>query len=276
MTCWPVRCLQVIVDEIYFEDRGRGLLRIIQRLPALTVFSIGFDGMQEDQEDPVGDTNGLPRCMELASMHSSSLTRLMLYMLARPAEENLLRLGRLPQLRVFELSGEPELPRNIRIDAASFSGVPQLQSLRLYFDVALQLQNGCLQQLTALTSLVLQGCGLETVPSVVASVSATLRVLDLSWNDPLQIDDMAVTDILACSRLTTIGLAKADIVEWQPQLGDVWQRIMQHMEQEAYIPLQISVHTYRHLLQLPSAFCAMHGRLLDISPFAVLNNGSDE
>ena len=187
------------------------LLSTVQHLPALTDFSI--IGRHADFDlylkSPVSDVNGLPRCQELAALHSSSLTQLRLWMLDSSMDDNLLRLEGLPRLRSFQLRGEPEYGTlSMSIDAASFKGAPQLELLHLQDDADLELQDGCLQQLTALTALKLIACDFGEIPTEVASVSMTLCVLNLSLNDHLQLDDAAVKTVLTCSALQKLGLHK--------------------------------------------------------------------
>lgn len=241
------------------------LLSTIQQLPALTRLDVVYVGIASELHAPVSESHGLPRCEELAQLHSRSLTQLRVSMLGGPMDGNMLRLTDLPELRSCTLSGEPTLPLNLRVDAASFQGVPQLQNLDLHSDSALNLQHGCLAPLTALTALTLTKCGLQTVPAEVASLSRTLRVLDLSYNGRLQISDDAVSTILHCSRLTTLGLHKPDIEEWKNKLhGAVWQGVELHMAEEGYTPAQFSLESLSHLVQLPSAFRRRHHRNLTL------------
>ena len=248
-----------------FEDRGATLLDTIQRLPALTDFGITWQGSREELVDEdVSDTNGLPRCVELERLHSRSLTRLALTMVGDLGEGNNLRLLGLPELRSFQLSSTPEEPLDLRVTTKSFREAPQLQALRLYFCEGLRLQRGCLAALAGLTQLTLVGCGLRSVPAGVASLSATLRVLDLSRNDKLQIDDDAAATILGCGQLTIFAFYKPDLREWEDKLGNAWRRVKQHMESEGYTPAQLSVKSLTQLLHLTSAFRTQHGRELAV------------
>ena len=194
-----------------FVDRGVTLLSTVQHLPALTDFDLIGRGADYSMylKSPISDVNGLPRCQELAALHSSSLTQLRLWMLDGSVDDNLLRLEGLPQLRSCQLRGEPEYGTlGMSIDAASFIGAPQLELLHLQDDEELQLHDGCLQRLTALTALKLIACDFEEIPPVVASLSMTLCVLDMSLNDHLQLDDATVGTVLGCSRLQKLGLHK--------------------------------------------------------------------
>lgn len=154
---------------------------------------------------------------------------------------------------------------NISINAASFAGAPRLQSLRLHFDAALRLQAGSLQQLTALTSLSLLECGLRSVPVEVASLSATLRVLDLSHNARLQLDVASVVTILRCGQLEKLGVYKPDIGVWNDMPPAVWPLLEQHMRQGAfYLPSPLCSQSVQNLLSLTDVFCAQHGHGLHV------------
>jgi len=263
----------VVVSKTLFDDFGMTLLEMAGRMPALTDLVIDHDGAVQEkltvatEEDPDADLSdiGLPHCGQLKDLHSDSLTRLSMSMLGGWPEGNTLRLVGLPALRTCQLIGQPDVPMKVCIDAASFEGAPQLQSLRLYFDAALQLQRGSFQQLNALTSLTVVGCGLRSVPAEVASLSATLCVLDLSCNDQLQIDAAAVATVLCCTRLQTLGLYKPEVSRWHHRLPSAWQRIEQHIQREGYAPAQYSPESLMHrgLLHLADAFRAQHGRGLN-------------
>ena len=232
-----------------------------QRLPALVDLVVSHEG------DLYDATDGMPRCKELAELHSRSLTRLSLGMLDGPAEGNTLRLSGLPNLRycALHVSREGDMPVHLRIDAASLRETPQLQNLYVRGDEALHLQDGSLGRLTALTSLTLDACGLRSVPVDVASLSATLCELRLANNDRMQIDDAAVASIVQCSWLEVLDLRKPNIlIRWRGKLGDVWEFIQSHMEQEGYTPSQWSEQSVEHLVQLPSAFRERHGRDLRV------------
>lgn len=268
-----LRCLQVVVRNELFKDRGAALLSAVKRLPALETLDISYDTNVDFDEGEISDINGLPCCKELAQLHSRSLTRLRVCMLDGPTRNNMLRLSGLPELRSLELVGHegidrdpPEAPAlNIRIDAASFKEVPQLQSLQITFGKDLILLDSSLVQLTALTSLALTGCGLQSVPADLSSLCATLRELELSRNEPLQLDDAAVASIVQCSRLTVLGLHKPDVqVIVRSNVGEtLWQTIDEYVE-ESYYPAQWNADSVRHLVQLPAAFRARHGHDLSV------------
>ena len=224
--------------NVLFDDRGATLLSTVQLLPALTELDIyGTDG-EAVLIDPVSDDNGLPRCRELAELHSRSLTWLRVCMIDGPADGNVLRLKELPQLRSVELNGHLEYPPiHMRIDAASFEGTPKLQNLHLQDDRGLVLQDGSLQQLTALTALRLLRCNLHSIPADLASVGMTLRVLDMSLNRQLRVSHSAAASILQCSRLEKLGM---------------------------HGPTHLDIDTVEHLLMLPLSFQKQHRRDLDI------------
>ena len=260
--------VQVGVFLEHGEDRSAMLVSMVPQFTALADLTIRYINSQMDGPS-ASDVQGLPRCRELADLHSRSLTRLRADVLANPEEGNTLRLVGLPELRCCQLrSGVGmglEDPVGLCIDAASFRGAPRLESLRIRNDEGLQLLPGSLEALTGLTSLTLDRCGLRTVPPGVAALGANLRVLDLDSNARLQFDEAGVAAVLQCSRLTTLGLAKGCIKDWRYRLDeDVWQPIGQFLEDEGYVPAQFSVESVSHLMQLPSAFRERHARDLTI------------
>ena len=260
-------CPQVCVEDVLFEDRGATLLWTVQRLPALTDLDIRFDGSVPKLRRPVSDDNGLPRSDELAELHSRSLTRLSVSTLSGPRDvRQTLQLVGLPELRFFQLQGAKPMPAAVRIGVATFRGTPKLQDLRLHdVKTPMPLQAGSLDQLTALTALTLKGCGLRRVPDSVAALSPTLRVLDLSDNGRLQINAAAVAKIVECSKLTTLGLYKPDIREWESKLDEsAWAGVYNHTITEGYVPAQFSSVSLTQLMGLPSAFRARHKRDLSV------------
>ncbi len=196
------------------KDRGAALFKMVRDLPELTRLDVNYEGDSADEID-IGNNNGLPRCKELAGLHSRSLQWLRVAMLDGPAEGNTLRLVGLPELRTCILLGHARRSElHVRIDAASFEGAPKLQELHVEYDDHLQLSDGCFEHLTALTKLTLADCRLNCVSADVTSVSGTLCVLDLSRNDPLQLDVETVTDIVQRSRLTSLILCKEEVLAW--------------------------------------------------------------
>ena len=94
----------------------------------------------------------------------------------------------------------------------------------------------------------------------VASLSNTLRVLDLSCNERMQIDCDAVSAFLRCSQLTRLSLGKEELTRWENDFGATTSS-----EQEGYAPAPWSLQSVSSLMQLPSAFRKCHSRDLDIS-----------
>ena len=252
------------------EDRSATLVSVVPHLPALADLTIRFLD-QQDLDDADTDGEGLPRCRELSELHSRSLTRLRVDLFDNPDADggNTLRLVGLPELRSCQLRDgmgpRVKPPLGLGIDAASFRGAPQLRSLRIKYVKGLQLRDSSLEQLTRLTSLTIEWCDLRKVPVGVAALGATLRVLDLTGNGPLQLDEAGVAAILQCSRLTTLSLHKPCIRAWQIKLGpDAWQPIAQHMDEEGYTPAQYSMESIWHLMRLPPAFRDRHSRDLPL------------
>ncbi len=236
-------------------------------MPALIDLDVSYEGDTNDMgygsRDP-SSPNGLPRCQELAALRSRSLTRLRVCMLDGP-EDNLLRLSGLPALRSLELARRPDWPLNMRIDAASFEGTPQLRSLCVRDDEALHVQECALRQLTALTSQSLVGCGLQLVPLGAALLADTLVELDLSNNEPMELTDNGVVCIVHCSRLRVLNLHKPDkFVKWADKFGSNWPWVQGYMAEEGYHPPTWKSKSIERLVQLPSAFRARHGRDFDI------------
>ena len=248
-----------MVNNVLFEDRGAILLWTVQKLPALRDLCVSYESEVANLDAPVSDSNGLPRCEELAELHSHSLTELKLWMLGGPADGNTLRLSGLPELRSCIIMTDHKMPLSMRIDATSFQGAPQLRDLYIDGDERLQLQNGNLEQLSALTSLALVQCGLRSVPASIACLSA-LRELNLNDNPRMQIDGAAVASILQCSSLRAIGLHKPDINTWEDSLGPAWQQVERHMAQEGFVPAQYSLNSLQNLVDLPYAFRKRHDR----------------
>ena len=138
----------------------------------------------------------------------------------------------------------------------ALQGAPQLHSLDVWWDRALHLQQGSFQQLTALTSLKLVRCGLQSVPADIIALSATLCEVDLTINDRLQIDGAAVARIVACSRLRTLDVSKWEITaQWAEE----------YKEQDGYVPAAFSTMTVSYLIKLPLAFHKRHRRALNVS-----------
>ena len=260
-------CAQVAAAEDgLFDDCGATVLWTIQRLPALLELDVSFRGYPDSVIAPISDEHGMPHCKQLAALHSRSLTRLDVKMISGPDDGNALRLIGLPELRSCTLNNSGGLPAHICIDSTSFHGVRKLQALRVRFDEALQLQAGCLQQLTALTALSLNGCGLRTVPDSIAALSATLCVLDLSENDDLQIDAAGAERLLQCGQLQALGMYKEDMSIWIESIlmTDGRRDFRQLIDQRGYVPAQFSPESVAQLVRLPSASRTRHGRSLDV------------
>ncbi len=122
--------LQVTANTVLYDDWCAMLLRMIKHLPALARLNVYFNGDLGNMRRDPDECHGLPRCEELAKLHSRSLTQLRVCMLDGPEDANLLLHG-LPELRSCWLLGyglATEL--NLRIDPHSFKGALKLQELR--------------------------------------------------------------------------------------------------------------------------------------------------
>ena len=252
--------------DTLLADRGVALMRTVQRLPALLDLDIdnyeGLDWSILRAARSIG--NGLPACEELAQLHSRSLTRLRVSMLDARDEDDVLRLSALPELRSCQLLGSETLGGYIQLNPASFQGAPRLQHLYLDSIWALDLQDGSLAPLNALTSLTMTNCAIKKVPTDVASFADTLCELDLGGNEDLQLDSAAAARIVQCSRLRTLGLRKPDISAWGEHICGGWESFEEHMDDVGYTPSLWSPESTRQLVLLPSAFHMRHGRYLQI------------
>jgi len=257
--------LQVKVHDVLFEDRGVTLLHTVQMLPVLTHLAIRHCNEASSLLAPVSASNGLPTCKELSELRSCSLTQLKVEMLGCPPDGNLLRLSGLPALRsCWFIGSESDMPLNMCIDGTSFEGALQLQQLHVESDPGLQLQHGSLQQLSALTSLMLRRCGLRSVPADVGFLGGTLRELDLAHNYSMQFTSPALENILQCKRLEVIYLFKPNISQWAGSFGPSWPSVEQHMAQEGYVPHQLSTDSVKQMMKLEVEFLLRHGRRLHV------------
>ena len=179
-------------------------------------------------------------------------------MLGGPSEGNVLLLSGLPELRSLSLIGDLDVPCNPHIDSSSFQGAPQLQCLRIHWDKKLQLHPGTLAQLTGLTSLILIGCGLRSMPADVALLRASLCELDFRSNS-IQVDGADVTSIPQCAKLSKLHLERSGVDCWEHEVGadpddNVWQFVKEQLDREGYVPARFSESSVMHLMQLPLAF----------------------
>ena len=258
-------CLQVKVHNVLFEDQGATLLHTVQILPVLRHLAIRHCNEASSLLAPVSASNGLPTCKELAELRSCSLTRLTVEMLGCPADGNLLRLSGLPELRsCWFIGSESDTPLNMCIDGTSFEDAMQLQQLHVESDTGLQLQHGSLQQLGALTSLMLRRCGLRSVPANVGFLGGTLRQLDLAHSYSMQFNSSALENVLQCKRLEVVYLYKPDISQWAGSFGPSWPSVEQHMAQEGYGPHQRSTDSVKQMMKLEVEFLVRHGRRLHV------------
>ena len=242
----------MIARQEHFVDRGAALLSTVALLPALAELDISDYDETEGSRRLSSEDNGMPWCSELAELRSRSLKRLAVHMLGDPAEGNTLRLVGLPELRALELCGEPDAPLKIRIDPLSFAGAPQLHSLHVHTDEALQLEPGSLPQLTALTSLRLTRCGLRSVPADVTPLFATLRELDLSSNG-ISVDASFVASVLEYGRLSRLAFRSGRVYCVDDQLA-----------RQGFCPVQMNLKSLQRLVQLPVTFYKRHGRELHV------------
>jgi len=99
----------------------------------------------------------------------------------------------------------------------------------------------------------------------VASLGATLKILDLGDNDLMQLDVAAVSEVLACAQLRTLGMSNGTIYNWRDEFEHrVWRASSDRMAQQGFIPAQLSLQTVQYTLELTSGFRCQHGRELKV------------
>ena len=168
--------LEVVVGEELFEDRAEALLWTVARLPMLLELVVSYQGTK-DGADPNADCwfFGLPRCRKTSQLRSTSLTHITISIVGGQPEVNELCLVGLPRLQSCVIIAEGRVVANIRIDAQSFRGAPQLRELRIHGDRGLQLQLDSFIGLNMLTSLSFVACGLSKTPTAFATLRLPLR-----------------------------------------------------------------------------------------------------
>lgn len=102
----------------------------------------------------------------------------------------------------------------LHVTSESFGGTPGLTQLRLYDHSQLQLAPRCLSNLSHLAELTLRDCGLSAVPAALAGVQHSLRLLDLSFNDKLQISQAGFDTLLALRVLESVTLKQSRADNW--------------------------------------------------------------
>ena len=192
--------LQVHVSGHGVADRGLACLRTASRLPALA--HLDFIYVQGEHIAP--DVIGLPRCQELCELRSRSLTHVEVHM-GCGVEDKLSLAGssNLKDVRLFA----PSSGRKFWMTPACFQGCTRMEELSLQYQRSLRLTPGCFNALSALTSLALADCGLLAVPAELAPLMS-LRSLDLSRNQDLDVDETGSSVLRALKSMRTLDVAK--------------------------------------------------------------------
>ena len=191
--------------NVWMDDGGSVLLRVISSLPALV-----FLEFNEDQD--IGCTL-VSSLSTLAKLQSSTLTSFYINYCNLP-HESVLTLGDLPRLITFEIELVTYNNEALHVPEDAFEGVLSLAELAISCSSSmLLLAPTCLGKLTMLTVLGLRYCSLQVVPEALLGVKASLRQLDLSCNPDLQISQAGFDTLLALPSLKVIDLRK-DAVSW--------------------------------------------------------------
>jgi len=183
-------------------DRGAAVLWAAARLPALTQLDIVY--VPAAGELLAADQVGLPCCRQLSELHSQSLTHLCSDLVS--GADSVLSLSGLPNLIICQLFWQAG-SASIGIDSTSFHGCTRLEELTVFDQRGLSLQPECFHATCALTSLTLRDCGLLAVPTALAPL-VSLRSLDISRNDDLQVDEAGASLLRALKKLRTLDVAK--------------------------------------------------------------------
>jgi len=204
---YGLTALDVRVSERGLNDRGAAMFRAASSLTALQQLEVGY-APDPAQGKPVPQRKvSLPRCCELSKLRSQSLRTLTLAMSCGPKDLHVLRLAGVANLKQCHLLGDSRESALFRIDATSFTSSAALEQLTLHHQWGMSWGPGCFDALSALTSLTLTECALTEVPSVIASLTA-LRILDLSQNVFLEVDDADAEMLFGLKLLRSLDLAK--------------------------------------------------------------------
>ena len=193
------------VDGCGLADRGAAVMRTVPWLTALKHLQLVYADIPGEA---VADENiKLPRCQELAELRSHSLQRMSLAIASGTGD--VLRLAGVRNLQECRLLADNPGSAEFQVDPSSFKGCEKLAELTLQGLQGLALQTGCFSMLSAITSLALQDCGLQTVPSEVAQLTS-LRCFDLSQNDRMQCDAAGLSVLRQLQNLRALDVAKTE------------------------------------------------------------------
>lgn len=116
-----------------------------------------------------------------------------------------LQLGDLPAMVSCRLHWAPWARDVLHVSPSTFSTATGITQLHLNH-CKLQLAPCCFSGLSRLEELDLSDCGAAAIPAALSEVGSTLRKLDLSSNDGLQIDPAGRDILLALPLLQSIDL----------------------------------------------------------------------
>ena len=120
----------------------------------------------------------------------------------------------------------------------------------------------CFVGLTALTTLGLFECGLAAIPPAITNLEGSLQSLALPHNQHLQLGDNDLTILLTLRKLRKLDVQKMSF-RMAFKDGDIAaaDAVTAHLN---YAPPLWSPCSFQHLMQLPVAFFAQHGRVLAV------------
>ena len=201
--------LDIRVSDRGLNDRGAAMFRAASSLTALQQLEVAYVSDPAHAKPVPQSEVSLPRCCELSKLRSQSLRTLSLAMSCGPEDLHELRLAGVANLKQCHLLGDSRDGALFRIDATSFASSAALEQLTLHHQWGMSWGPGCFAALSALTSLTLTECALTELPSVIASLTA-LRILNLSQNVCLDVDDSDAEMLFGLKLLRSLDLAKPE------------------------------------------------------------------
>ena len=180
-------------------------------------------------------------------------------------QEAVLRMH-LPQLRHLEIVGVEEIqhtPAGLCLDRDSLRETAKLESFTLKHPGPVgTLQPDCFAGLTALASLELLECGLDSIPPALTALAGSLMSLALPYNNDLQLAYDDVATLLALRSLQQLDLRKSSFNKVFRKGDILIAAVVQ--DRLHYEPALWSPRSVKHLVRLPGAFVKNHGHVLDL------------
>lgn len=176
-----------------WDDYAAAVIGTLSRLPELE--TLQYTAFQN---------SAMPTVSELVTLHSPVLLEMGWGMTS--TADGILILGALPSLNDCHLTWDSQIGHVLHVTPASFGGATGLTSLLLRCHNQVQLEGDCFNSLSVLEDLTLRKCGPTAIPAALSAMQGTLRVLDLSSNRELQIDQAGLATLLALSVLESIDL----------------------------------------------------------------------